>query len=176
MLDSTSPTGAVGSWADAVSHGSVLAFRFPVEDGAETRQRPWLPCLVLDIIDEGGQRFAVLAPSAPPWGKRPAYAVDIRTNRELARAGLSRPTQFVGAKRLRVSLGNGRFVAPDGGASPLLGQLSGQAAEQMNGVRARICAEADIAADRRRDRREALRQGAAGTAPMPSRSRNQRSA
>jgi len=178
MPDPSSLTGPTpDAWADAVAPGTVLAFRFPVEDDRAREHDRWLPCLVLDVVEDAGLRTALLAPSAPPWGQRPAYAIDIRTARELARAGLSRPTRFIGAMRLRVSLANSRFAAAREGGTPILGALTGQALTQMNGVRGRIHAEADIAAEHRRHRIGATREedrAAGDPAPTTCRTANSR--
>ena len=146
------PRQAVADWRDALRHGDVVSFRFPVEgDGATPKTRP---CLVLDIEPHGARRHALLAYGTTSGSKanRGCEVAVIRPDL-IAAAGLRRPTRFVGARRILVPLQHSAFAVSGETGSPVLGRLEGPALERLNRVRARIHAEADIAAERRDARR-----------------------
>lgn len=178
MLDATqfTPDTAASSadWRETLSYGDIISFRFPVR-GSELPPKI-RPCLVLDIVRVGESRYAQLAygTSAHTHANR---GYEVQLNKADARAaGLRRPTRFVGARRMLVSLDHPDIVLGVATGVPVLGRLSGAAFERMNAVRARIHAEADIAAERRSERRKARRsrrQGA-GLHPVQIRCRSLR--
>ncbi|QIE54176.1 hypothetical protein G5B40_01175 [Pikeienuella piscinae] len=68
-----------------------------------------------------------------------------------------------------VSLDHPGIVLWAATGAPVMGRLSGDAVERMNSVRARIHAEADIAAERRSERRKARGARHRRTEPRPVR-------
>ncbi len=62
--------------------------------------------------------------------------------------GLNRPTRFVCARRLVVSLENKAFSIGREAGTPVIGRPDGADFDRMNDVRARIAAEADMAAEK----------------------------
>ena len=142
------------AWADHVTWGDIVSFRFPVlrraEEPAPCKRRP---CLVLDRV-EGPEGVKLLLCYGTSVGdaRRTGYDIDI-TRDEALRAGLRKTTRFIGARRILVSVRNGGFACHPDLGSPVIGMLEGAAFERMNRVRARIFAEADIAEEARRQSR-----------------------
>ncbi|PYE83948.1 hypothetical protein [Pseudoroseicyclus aestuarii] len=155
MLDSTTTILAMTpAWQDHLSPGDIVSFRFPVREAGPGDRLKARPCLVLEIEEMAGQRFALLAygtssPRRANWG----YEVHALHHEDHATFGLDRPTRFIGKRRLMVSLDNSGFASCRGTGSPVLGQLSGGPAERLLVVRARIQAERDMAAEMFADRR-----------------------
>ena len=139
-----------------LQRGDVVLFRFPLaeeddEPGAPKRR----PCLVLDTLTAGGERFVELAygTSADTRANR-GYEVIVKQPAARATAGLSKPTRFVCARRITVHVNHSGFHGRTKGPQ-IIGRLDEALLERMNAVRARIQAEADIAAyDREEQRRE----------------------
>jgi len=161
MFDAFLPTlQSALDWRATVAIGDILSFRFPVADeeegGTDLKNRP---CLVLEVEDRGGVRYALLAYGTSSRGRaNRGDEVLIRRPEALASCGLDRPTRFVGARRIWVPLASNDFVPRRKDGTALIGQLSGAELARLNAVRARIIALADIAAYRREEgRRE--RQG-----------------
>ena len=160
MLDAapiTYPT-QTAAWHDAVGYGDILSFRFPLAEEGHTGRPKARPCLVLDIEELGGQRYALLAYGTT--SKRRSnigYEVHVRKPADYLAAGLDRPTRFVGARRILVPLTNSAFIVSGATGSAVLGRLDGRPFEAMNAVRGRIHADADIAEDRRERSRNVRR-------------------
>ncbi|WP_340110336.1 hypothetical protein [Pikeienuella sp. HZG-20] len=164
MLDATQFTPAT-DWRQTLTYGDIISFRFPVR-GSEIPPKI-RPCLVLDIVKVGDARYALLAygTSAKTRANR---GYEVQLGRVDARAaGLHRPTRFVGARRMLVSLDHPDIVICAGAGAPVIGCLSGAAVERMHAVRARIQAEADIVAERRSERRKARRSRRQKAEPRP---------
>ncbi|MER2509256.1 MAG: hypothetical protein ABTQ27_10910 [Amaricoccus sp.] len=68
-------------------------------------------------------------------------------------AGLRRPTRFVCARRLWVSLDHPGWDVNPKHPTPVIGALTSEGMARLNAIRARIHALRDIAADRRASRR-----------------------
>ena len=158
---SPNPTAPLASdrapdWHETLRHGDIVLFAFPV---ADTGSREWpkpRPCLVLDVHELPGARYALLAfgTSAMTDANR-GYEIRVRRTEEARACGLHKPTRFVGARRLLVPLSHPGFGGGRLG-TPVIGRLTGALFERMNAVRARIHAEADIAAERRAERRREI--------------------
>jgi hypothetical protein len=74
-------------------------------------------------------------------------------------SGLHESTRFICARTVTVSLDHPAFRrAPDRG-TPLIGRLTEPLLDRMNAFRGRLHAEADIAAERRTERRASPRKG-----------------
>lgn len=144
---------AAGAWHDTLSYGDVVIFRFPVaeEDGGDAPKAR--PCLVLDVERFGDRQYTLLAYGTTQANRaNRGYEIRVYAPEEYAAAGLRNPTRFVGARRILVPLDHADFaLGPTG--TPVIGRLSGAAFERMNAVRGRIHAEADIASERRAERR-----------------------
>ncbi|GGM00360.1 hypothetical protein GCM10011534_22730 [Pseudooceanicola nanhaiensis] len=137
-----------------LQRGDVVLFRFPLaeaddEPGAPKRR----PCLVLDTLTAGDDRFVEIAygTSADTRANR-GYEVIVKQPDARTTAGLSKPTRFVCARRIIVHVDHsgfhGRAKRPH-----IIGRLDEALLERMNAVRARIQAEADIAAYYREEKR-----------------------
>lgn len=167
MLDQSDYLLPIKDWQQALSRGDIVRFRFPIRKPRTSGERPKLrPCLVLELFDVAGSRFATLA-----YGT----STDTRANRgrevfvthpdALAEAGLEKPTRFVCARLISVSLDHPGFEIEPPATTPVIGRLDNALTERMNAVRARLHAEADIAAEAREQRRreqEAWRREARG--------------
>ncbi|MBU2960269.1 type II toxin-antitoxin system PemK/MazF family toxin [Citreicella sp. C3M06] len=138
-----------------LQRGDVVLFRFPLseedeEPGAPKRR----PCLVLDTLTKGNERFVEIAygTSAETRANR-GYEVIVKQSTGRLTAGLSKPTRFVCARRIIVHVSHSGFHGRTKGPH-ILGRLDAPLLERMNAVRARIQAEADIAAYYREERRQ----------------------
>lgn len=155
MLDSMPTIPAMTDvWRDHVSHGDVVSFHFPLAEEGATERPKARPCLILDIEEKGGERFALIAYGTTSRGRSNiGYEVHVRRRAEVMAAGLHEPTRFVGARRLLVPLTHTGFVMRGATGTAVLGRLDGHPFEAMNAVRARIDAMRDMAEDRREARR-----------------------
>ena len=142
--------------------GDVVLFRFPLaeeedEPGAPKRR----PCLVLNTLTVDDDRFVEIAygTSADTRANR-GYEVIVKQTAARATAGLSKPTRFVCARRIIVHVNHSGFHGRAKGPH-IIGRLDKALLERMNAVRARIQAEADIAAYYREEqqREEQTRDG-----------------
>lgn len=132
-------------WTATLTWGDIVSFRFPVaeEEGVKPKARP---CLVLDVEDRDGLRFATLAYGTSVGGTaNRGFEIRVSRPEEAAAAGLDRPTRFVGARRITVSVAHPGFCMHRVLGTPVLGRLTGASVDRMNRVRARIHAERDIA-------------------------------
>ena len=171
MLDfmQINPT-MTADWRDhpAPATSSLFAFRWlrkAARDGPKKR-----PCLVLDVEEIGGERFALLAyGTTSRRSSNVGYEIHVRKRAEFTAAGLVEPTRFVGQRRLLVPLGHSGFVICRATSSPVLGRLDGDPLRRLHAVRGRIHAERDIAASRRTDGGRRQPQMSARGAPRPSR-------
>ncbi|MCZ4260139.1 hypothetical protein O4G76_04700 [Limimaricola sp. G21655-S1] len=155
MLDSIQTTLAMmPAWRDLVTPGDIVSFRFPLAEEGHTGRPKSRPCLILDLEERGGKRYALLAYGTTSRRRsNTGYEVHVRRRADYLSAGLNEPTRFVGARRLLVPLNHGGFSVCQATGSAVLGRLDGSAFAAMNAVRGRIHAERDIAADRRAGRR-----------------------
>ncbi|MAZ22090.1 hypothetical protein [Roseovarius sp.] len=155
MLDNIQTTIAMTpAWQDHIAPGDIVAFRFPLAEEGHTGRPKARPCLILDIVVHGGQRYALLAYGTTSRRRsNVGYEVHVRRRADYLSAGLNEPTRFVGARRLLVPLSHSGFSVCRATGSAVLGRLSGAAFAAMNAVRGRIHAERDIAIDRRAGRR-----------------------
>lgn len=149
------------AWRDHISPGDIVSYRFPLAEKEHSGHPKARPCLVLDIEEHGGQRYALLAyGTSSRRSSNIGYEVHVRRRADYFSAGLHEPTRFVGARRLLVPLTHSGFAICKGYGSPVLGRLDGSPFEAMNAVRGRIHAERDIATEyrtRRHYRHEAVR-------------------
>lgn len=142
----------LSDWQKELSWGDIVSFRFPVEDAEAIPKKR--PCLVLDTATVGGKRYALLAyGTTTRSSSNRGYEIRLGAF-DASEAGLHRPTRFVGARRLMVNLDHPGLVTSSAAGTPIIGRLSGAAFDRMNAVRGRIHAEADIAAERRAERRD----------------------
>jgi hypothetical protein len=154
MLDNTATILTMTpAWQEHLSPGDIVSFRFPLAQADPADKSKPRPCLVLEVQELAGMRFALLAygttsPRKANWG------YEIHALEDFPSFGLNRPTRFIGRRRLMVSLDNPGFVICRDTGSPVLGRLSGGPADRLMAVRARLQAERDIAADRRARRRK----------------------
>lgn len=147
MLDTTSTPMATTPWADTLQRGDVVMFRFPCADDGPVKPRP---CLVVEVDRLGGYTFIELAYGTTAQTKaNRGYEVHIYTDVGMALAGLRQPTRFVCARRVMVAPFHRDFATTRRNPSPVIGRLDDAGIERMNGIRARIHAEQDIAAERR---------------------------
>ncbi|MCD1626813.1 hypothetical protein K7H22_12495 [Seohaeicola saemankumensis] len=151
MLDATPITlTKTEAWQEHISYGDVVSFRFPVAEAGDDAPLKARPCLILDIEEKKGVRYALLAYGTTSRRKaNTGYEIHVRTSFACAAVGLDAPTRFVGARRILVPLSHSGFVIHPGLGAPVLGRLEGDEFERMNEVRARIFAMADIRAERK---------------------------
>lgn len=153
MFDQTQP-----DWQQEIAIGDVVLFRFPTtEDLPEDEKPKRRPCLVLETPRLGAQRFAKLAYGSSAYGaSNRGREVIIRQPASIAATGLNRPSRFTLNRTLTVSLAHPSFEADTYG-DPRIGQLDPALMERLHALRARMHAQADIAADHRRTRRNERR-------------------
>lgn len=140
--------------ANELKRGDIVLFRFPLAEGDDEPGSPKRrPCLVLDTMTKGEERFVEIAygTSADSRANR-GYEVVVKQPAARETAGLSKPTRFVCARRIIVHVSHSGFHGRSKGPH-ILGHLDAPLLERMNAVRARIQAEADIAAYYREDER-----------------------
>lgn len=149
------------NWKAGIKIGQIVLFRFPIRENASEEQPKLRPCLVLNTRRMLGKVFVELAygTSAQTTANK-GYEVRILRDADANAVGLSRPTRFIGARRVIVSLDNPGFDV-NLFDSPVVGQLTGELFERLNAVRARLQAEADMAQatreERKREARDRLR-------------------
>jgi hypothetical protein len=137
-----------------LQRGDVVLFRFPLAEADDELSTPKRrPCLVLDTLTAGGEHFVEIAygTSADTRANRGCEVI-VKQSAARATAGLSKPTRFVCARRIIVHVSHGGFHSRTKGPH-IIGRLDEALLERMNAVRARIQAEADIAAYYREERR-----------------------
>ena len=141
-------------WQDSIAAGDIVLFRFPLaEEDDEPCAPKRRPCLVLDTLTKGNERFVEIAygTSADTRANR-GYEVIVKQTAARETAGLSKPTRFVCARRIIVHVSHIGFHGRTKGPQ-IIGRLDEALLERMNAVRARIQAEADIAAYYREEQR-----------------------
>ncbi|MEO9629021.1 MAG: hypothetical protein ABJG14_01115 [Sulfitobacter sp.] len=156
MYQSPQPFVPTFDWQNLVERGDVVLFRYPLagEGGASAGTRPKRrPCLVLDVFTKGGTCFIELAygTSAPTNANR-GYEVRVGELASCHVAGLKRPSRFVCARRIIVSVNHSGFDDDDDSGT-LIGRLDPLLIERMNAVQARLQADADIRAAAKEGRR-----------------------
>ncbi|TCS60265.1 PemK-like, MazF-like toxin of type II toxin-antitoxin system [Primorskyibacter sedentarius] len=146
----------VFDWKDLVERGDVVLFAFPVNEDADgpTEEPKRRPCLVLDVFELNGTKFVELAYGTSARTKaNTGYEVRVGHTASCDAAGLDRPSRFVCARRVIVSVNHPGFEGGDERGTRI-GRLDPPLLDRMNAVRARLQAEADIRAEERRERRE----------------------
>ena len=152
MTSCIHPTAARPAWAADLSPGDVVAYRFPHAEGGHECPKV-RPCVVLEVEEIAGVPYLLLAYGTASFGRRHSgYEIHACDGDLRAVAGLHRPTAFLAGRRILVPVAHRDFDLEGRTQSPLLGRLSGRALARLHAVRARIQAEADIAADRRQRR------------------------
>ncbi len=164
------PPTMTPAWRDHLSPGDVVLFAFPVTDPDRATPKA-RPCLALEVLAWAGERYARLAYGTSSDG-RSNRGHDILVAGRLGDpgAGLDEATRFVGRRTLLVHLGGQGFARSSFTGSPVIGRLTGPALARMHRVRARLQAEADMAAERREGARRTRqrRRELARPAPVPS--------
>ena len=154
MLDTQviHPAARSEVWQDRLSHGDVVLFRFPVADGDGEPPKP-RPCLILDLVTIAGTTLVTLAyGTTAHTNANRGYEIHVTRAEAMRAAGVHRPTRFVGARRITVSADHHGFAANRAGTA-VVGRLAEPEFDRLNAVRARIHAEADMAAERHAARR-----------------------
>ncbi|MCB1310644.1 MAG: hypothetical protein KDK29_01595 [Sedimentitalea sp.] len=110
---------------------------------------------MLDLIRREDERFVELAYGTSSRGAaNRGYEVIVKQAASRKAAGLDRPTRFVCARRVMVHANHPGFAGQNDDRGPLIGRPDAPLIARMNAVRARMQAEADIAAWRRAERRQ----------------------
>ncbi|WP_339106981.1 recombinase family protein [Thioclava sp. GXIMD4216] len=134
------------AWQDHISPGDIVTFRFPIRKATDGEQPKPRPCLVIEVEEWAGKQFALLAyGTSSPRKANSGYEVHALQPEDYTRFGLDRPTRFIGKRTIMVALDNPSFDSFRKTCSPVLGRLSGQPAERLLHVRARIQADRDMA-------------------------------
>lgn len=140
-------------WSETVRSGDIVSFRFPAREGRYGPEPKVRPCLVLTTATIAGQRWLTVAYGTSVTKKaRKGYAIPLGT-RDAITAGLERATAFRGDRVIVVRPNNEGFAVSPTFRTPVLGRLTGRPLERMRAVQARLQAEADMAAERRVERR-----------------------
>lgn len=153
MFLSPNPIVAETNWRDIIQRGDVVLFRFPVNKRGRRAQPKRRPCLVLDIRTIDGTKFLDLAYGTSSDTKaNKGYEIRIRQIASYLAAGLDRPTRFVCARRITVSVNHPGFNE-EGKPRTLIGRLDPPLMERMNALCALLQVKADDAAKLRKNRR-----------------------
>lgn len=137
-----------------LQRGDVVLFRFPLNDkNAKPGVPKRRPCLVLNTLSSGDDCFVEIAygTSADTRANR-GYEVIVKHPSSREEAGLSKPTRFVGARRIIVHVNHSGFNGQAEGPE-IIGKLDAPLLERLNAVRAGIQAQADIVAHEREEQR-----------------------
>ncbi|MGP3699709.1 hypothetical protein [Rhodobacter sp. NSM] len=172
FLPPVSPDPALvpADWRQTLAVGDIVSFRFPVED-VENVPPKKRPCLVLEVEPtDSVPRITLAYGTTVVSGRNRGYEVRIASSVACAAAGLHRPTRFIGLRRLAVSADHPGFIVSREAGTPKIGRLAGTGFERLQAVRARIHAEADIAADQRAERRREVAEERARRSEAPKRS------
>ncbi len=154
MFHQSHPNVLAADPAPSLQRGDVVLFRFPLNDkNAEPGTPKRRPCLVLNTLSSGDDRFVEIAygTSADTRANR-GYEVIVKHPTSREEAGLSKPTRFVGARRIIAHVNHSGFDGQAKGPE-IIGKLDAPLLERLNAVRARIQAEADIVAHYREEQR-----------------------
>lgn len=156
MYHSSNPLVPDFAWQDSVERGDVVLFAFPINEDAEhtTTMPKRRPCLVLDVFKRNGTTFVELAYGTSA-GTKANRGYEVRVGHKASRkaAGLNKPTRFVCARRLIVSVNHPGF-GDQTLSAVRIGCLDTALRDRMHAVRARLQAEADIAAYEAKERAE----------------------
>ena len=144
-----------GNWKSSLRPGDVVWFPFPIANGERSDTRPTHgPCLVLDVFSERQLPTAKIAYGATMEVEdKRGYDIRVQSPKARERAGLDRPTRFDCSRTRTVSLNHPGFDSVQPGTTPVIGCLDDLLTARMNAVRARLDAEADMAAEVREQRR-----------------------
>lgn len=120
MLYARTPGAAPEGPALDLAPGDVVSFRFPHLDerpdgDADRINRPGL------IVERDEATASVVVAYGTSQRTRANHGHEIRVSRDFAACGLAKPTRFVLARRIRVSLRDARFVWL--GGRPVTGRL-----------------------------------------------------
>ncbi|MBD3625626.1 MAG: hypothetical protein HUJ24_09660 [Rhodobacteraceae bacterium] len=115
------------AWHDTLAAGDIVSFRFPYPDAPYAERAR--PCLVVDVDPIAGEAVVVYGTSR--WTKANQGQELHVTGSDAGQASLDRPTRFVGARRVRVSIGSPRFIA-GGRGTPVVGRLTGKARDHLD--------------------------------------------
>ena len=137
------------NWQDNLSWGDVVMFRFPSEEGGQTRPSKDRPCVVHDVRDIAGVRLVTLVCGSKTTSQSEGgYGTLVVHPIAIAAAGLKGATRFNSRKRITVSVDHGCFVC-GAAKTPVIGSLTGKTRHRFNSVRARVDALIDLAVSRR---------------------------
>lgn len=153
MYHHPQPLIPANACTEQLQRGDIVLFRFPLaEEDAYPDALKRRPCLVLDTLSIGGSPYLKIAygTSADTPANR-GYEVIVKRPSARTTAGLTKPTRFVCARRIIVHANHSGFDGRTKGPQ-IIGRLDAPLLERMNAVRARIQAEADIAAHYREER------------------------
>lgn len=115
------------TWHDTLAAGDIVAFRYPYPDAPHAERAR--PCLVVDVDLINGEAVVVYGTSR--WTEANRGQELHVTGTDAALASLDRPTRFVGARRVRVSISSPRFVTGCR-ATPVIGHLAGKARRHLD--------------------------------------------
>jgi hypothetical protein len=153
-MTQTQTASPPSDWRARLQPGDVVLFRFPCAEPAPTEQPKRRTCLVIDIEDLAGRRFAVIAyGTTSATNANIGDEIRVSAPGEIAHAGIHRPTRFVCGRRITVPLDHPGWDLNPRHPSPVLGRLLPKAMTRLNAIRAKIHARRDIIADRRAARR-----------------------
>lgn len=149
------------NWKSSLRRGDVVWFPFPTHNGEHSDTRPKHgPCLVLDVFSGRQLPTAKVAyGTTMEVGDNRGYDIRVQSPEARERAGLDRPTRFDCSRTLTVSLNHPGFESIQPGTTPVIGCLDDLLAARMNAVRARLDAEADMAAEARKQQQRWQREG-----------------
>ena len=167
-------------WQDHLTTGDIVRFRFPVDDTGNPKSRPKRrPCLVLDIRWFNGRKFVELAyGTGSQSGANRGFEVRVNHPDSRARAGLDRPTHFIGVRSIIVSVSHPGFVPANDTDTPIMGRLDKPLMERLEKMKVNRtayahCAPSAIRAEHLRDQH---RERQSATRGFPMRNRGSRGA
>jgi hypothetical protein len=150
--NASDPITPAESWHNAIQLGDVVQFRFPFNEEHKTDKPKKRPCLVLDVFDLNGTKFVELAyGTSARTSANKGYEVRVNQPASCVAAGLDRPSRFVCARRVIVSVKHSGFLSKDERCT-LIGHLDPQLIERMNALLIRLQTEQDVLFEALQDR------------------------
>jgi hypothetical protein len=156
VLDMTQTHTAAppSDWRSSLQRGDVVLFRFPCAEPNPPEPPKRRTCLVLEVEERAGRRFAENAyGTTAETAANVGDDIHVSAPEEIEHAGVNRPTRFVCSRRITVPLDHPGWDLNPKHPSPVLGRLLPKGIARMNAIRAKIHALRHIAADRRATRR-----------------------
>lgn len=148
MLKPTDHSVQATAWRDQLRPGDVVLFRFPCAEAKPAEKPKRRTCLVVETTERSNSRLVELAyGTSIEGGLNVGDEVHVTATDEMAAAGVRRPTRFVCARRIMVTVDYSGWDINRAHPSPIVGHLSEATKQRLNAIRCKISAHRAIAAE-----------------------------